>query len=139
MSFDLFVQRFEKGVVATFPRSLLEEIFSRGAIQPNLPLERVKYADGSHAEIYASDRDDLRSFMLTHFGGETIFERVVEFANRTGSIIYWPDDRPALAVTNPAVISHIPADCLKAIGPAHLVENHLALMDYISRPMDKKL
>jgi hypothetical protein len=134
VSFDLFVQRFQHGAVATFSRSLLDEVFGRGAIRATLPLKAVEYPDGSHAEIYAKDGEELSSFMLSHFGGETVFERVFELADRTGSIIYWPDVRPALAVTKSGVIEHVPQDCLSSIGPAEIVANAKALMDYIARP-----
>ena len=134
MSFDLFVQRFQDGGVATFQRSVFEEIFSRDALDAKFPLESVEYADGSHAEIYGNDADHLDSLMFTHFGGDRIFALIFELADRTGSVIFWPDDGPSLAVADPAVIPHIPADCLSSIGPAEVVPDHRALMAYISRP-----
>jgi len=133
MSFDLYVQRFQNGGIATFPRSVLEDIFGPGAINPSFGLTQVEYEDGSHAEIYGNDSADLDGLMFTHFGGENVFARIFELADRTGSVIYWMDTAPALAVTRPSVIEHIPEDCLNAIGPAFVARDHRALMDYIAR------
>jgi hypothetical protein len=124
MSFDLFVQRFQNGEVATFPREAFEEIFGRDALDPKFPIEGVAYPDGSHAEIYGNDADHLDSLMFTHFGGDRVFALIFELAERTGSVIYWPDEAPSLAVTDATVIAHIPADCLRSIGPAEVVSDH---------------
>jgi hypothetical protein len=117
MSFDLYVQRFQNGGIATFPRSIFDDIFSPGVINPDFPLMQVEYEDGSHIEIYGNDAEDLDGLMFTHFSGEIVFARIFELADRTGSVIYWPDTAPALAVTNPAVIAHIPGIASRQSAP----------------------
>jgi hypothetical protein len=134
MSFDLFVTPVRNGDTATFRRSVFEEIFTREALEPSSPLNNVRYPDGSSAEIYGCEADDIDGVMFTHFGGETVFSLIIELAERTGSMIFWPDTRPALAVTRASVIDHIPADCVATIGPAKIVSDARELMDYIARP-----
>jgi hypothetical protein len=132
MSFDLFVQCFRNGERATFPRSVFDGIFGRHAISPEFPTQNVKYPDGSGGEIYGGENDEIDGLMFTHFGGDMIFAAIYELAHKTGSVIYWPDTIPSVAVTEPETTAHLP-DGFDKIGPPHLVQDHRALMDYIAR------
>jgi hypothetical protein len=134
MSFDVFLQCFRGGEHALLPRAVFEEIFSRDAIDPSYPLERVDYPDGSGGSIYGSNDENIDGMMFSHCGGHTFYSRLYEFAHRTRSIIFWPDIRPSLAVTDATVIDDIPFECLETIGPAFVASDYDALMDYIGRP-----
>jgi hypothetical protein len=54
VSFDIFLVCVKDGETAVFKRDLFEEIFSRGAINPQLPFTNVVYGDGG-AQIYGAD------------------------------------------------------------------------------------
>ncbi len=133
MSFDIFLQRFRNGDKATFPRALFEEIFGRRAIAPTYPLTRVDYPDGSGADIYGGGDDDIEGLMFNHGGGGLLFDAIYELAQRTQSVVHWPDTAPSVAVADAATISHFP-DGFDCLGPPQIVADGQALMDYISRP-----
>jgi hypothetical protein len=134
MSADIYLQCFEHGKAKTFSRLIFEEVFARDALAPQYPLTRVSYPDGGRIDVYGGESDDIHALTFSRYGGEFFFRALYELADRTQSIIYWPDILPALAVTNAAVIPHIPADCLDAVGPAEVIADTEALMDYVSRP-----
>jgi hypothetical protein len=108
MGFELFVHAFRNGERFYYPRSIAEEIFNRGAIDPGPSLETVEYADG-RAEIYGASEDPMDGFVLAHFSGRTVLERALELAVRTGSIIVWPG-KPPWAVPDLVVVDHLPGD-----------------------------
>jgi len=132
------LQRFCEGKVATIPRAIFEEIFSRHAITPQYPLQRIDYPDGSGGDIYGSDADEIEGLMFNHCGGDMFFAALYELAQRTGSVIYWPDLDPSIAVTDPATIEHFPGDGFDRMGPAYVAPDHHALMAYISRPSSSR-
>jgi len=122
MSFDIFVMCFRNGDAATFERALFEEIFGRGAIDPQLPFTSVTYGDGS-AEIYGADEsEDIEHLMFNHCGGDTFYSALYELADRSGSVVIWPVIGRQIAVTSKAIIEHLPAD-VESLGPAYVVSN----------------
>ncbi len=107
MGFDLFVHCFKNKEYAQYDRQIVEDIFNRDSIDPTTPLSEVRYHDG-RAEVYGAEKEKISGVMLSHFGGRTVLARVLELAERTGSLIFWPDEERRMAVTNAEVLNHLP-------------------------------
>ena len=132
MGFDLFVHRIRDDGSATYSRKTAEEIFDRGALNPSC-LSYVAYPDG-HGEIYCgSDADAIDGFMLSHFRGDTVCERVLEIAAVTQSAIFWPGGPISMAVTHREVIIRMPLDVRAEAGEIALVSSVEELWAAINR------
>ena len=107
MSFDIFLQCFRAGEPANFSRSLFEEIFGRGAINPDPPFTDVTYTDGG-ADIYGAEVDDIQHMMFNHCGGDTFWAALHELADRTQSVVFSASGWPKMAVTDVATIAQLP-------------------------------
>ncbi|MGO9007451.1 MAG: hypothetical protein ACLQIQ_09660 [Beijerinckiaceae bacterium] len=116
MGFELFVKCVRNKELSRYDRKIAERIFNRDAIDPTIPLTGVQYADGS-AEIYGAEHDPMSGVMLAHFSGETVLERALELADETGSLIFWPGHPPLAAITNLALLDHLPDDLVKGWKP----------------------
>lgn len=136
MSFDIFLQCFQGGEPATFKRSLFEEIFCPNAINPQLPLEDVTYADGG-GDIYGSDDDDIQCLMFNHCGGDTFWAALRELADRTQSVVFSASGWPTLAVADAAAIAHLPANFTKdSPNSVHVVRSGRELEELIYGPRE---
>ena len=133
MSFGIFLQCYRDGKSVEFSRSFFEEIFGSNAVRPNFPLSTVDYPDGSGGEIYGGEDDPITCLMFNHCGGEMFFAAVHELAHRTGSVIFWADRPPCIAVTETETIAHLPGG-FEDMGPAQIVKNARELIEYIGRP-----
>ena len=136
MSFDVFVQCFRDGKVATFERSILEEIFGPYASQRGSKgeIERVDYPDGGGgAEIYGAKKDSLTSIMFTHGGGDSLYDSIYQFADCIKGVVYWASPPPCSAVTDPETLSHAPASFLEACGPAVIAKSGAEIIAAIER------
>ncbi|HTW34411.1 MAG TPA: hypothetical protein VMD53_07330 [Rhizomicrobium sp.] len=123
MSFDIFVMCARKGARATFKRELFEEIMGRGAVDASLPLTNIDYVDGMCVAYYDEEKEDLDSAAFDHFGGDTFWSRLYEFADRTGSFLVWPDVGRQVAVTRPEMIGEIYPDVAEKLGPPYVVKD----------------
>src|SRR5579871_4521263 len=115
MSFDIFVQCFRNGDVAMFKRSVFEEIFGRFTVsrEPNFAL--TKFPDGSGADIYVDDSDELDSIMFNHCDGDAFFDALYQLTDRIKGIIYWADEAPCSAITDAAVLEHLPEALVEGV------------------------
>lgn len=134
MSFDIFLQRFENGEVGTFKRAVVEEIFGPYAVD-GAPkgIMRVEYADRGGADVYIDDEEDLKGLMFNHCGGYTFFDALYQLTDRIKGVVYWPGIGPSSAITDAAVMQHLPADFLEACGPPALVHDRSGITDAIRR------
>src|ERR1700730_13081390 len=123
MSFDIFLQCFRNGEPATFKRALVEEIFTRDAVDYRPPLTDVTYVDGGAGGIYGADEEeDIQNMMFNHCGGDTFFAALHELAARTNSVVFWPRVGRSIAVTDAAFVNHLPSG-FDDMGPAYIVSN----------------
>ncbi len=129
MGFELFIECFRDKQPSPYHRSIAEKIFNRDAIDPTTPLSEVRYADG-RAEIYGAEDDEMTGATLAHFSGRIVLERVLEFAEETGSLIFWPGDETCAAVTSLEWLDHVPDEIVKDMQPA-LVRNDDELIEFI--------
>ena len=132
LGFDLFVASVHNGERAFYEPRIAEEIFDRNALAPS----RLSYADG-HAEIYGDrDGNSFDGFMLSHFRGDTIVERALEIASVTKSLIFWPSNFIFVAVTDKAVIDHLPPELNDGIARVALVRTVAELWRAINAEED---
>jgi hypothetical protein len=132
MSFDIFLQCFQRGEPATFDRKIFDEIFLPYCTHPALYRSdpgdmTVEFPDGSGGQIYpgseigdptddsmkahvASDQSKIQCVMFNHCGGTQFFQAMYELANRTSAVIFWPSVRPSTVVTKEAVLKELPDD-----------------------------
>jgi hypothetical protein len=122
MSSDIFLQCFRDREPATFERVVFEEIFGRGAVNPQFPLTDVAYPDGSGGEIYGGEDDHIQGMMFNHCGGDAFFDRVYELLARTKSVFFWLGTGRQIAVADSAVIDHLPSG-FDDMGPAYIVSS----------------
>ena len=136
MSFDIFLVCMRNGEPATFKRTLAEEVMNRGAIDPDLPLLNITYADGGGGVAYIDEDEDIDSVSFDHFGGDTFYNRLWDLMDRTGSFLFWPAVGRKLAVTRPEIVSHIDEDTVEDLGPAFIVRSGKELEDAIEFGID---
>ena len=141
MSFEIFLQCYRNGEPATFKRTILEEAFGlRDTSRNRRPwFFKVDYPDGGGADVYPDDGDDQQGIMFSRCGGDTFFDALYRLAEVTKSVIFWPYQSPAVAVTNETTVAHLPSCFLdEGIGPAHVVHSGRELRDYVFRKRDRK-
>lgn len=108
MSFDIHLLCCRNGQASAFAWTVAEAIFDRGALSPS-EMACVEYTDG-RGEIYGCEDAMIEGFMLSHFSGRTICERLLEIASVTQSLIFWPSLGIQFAVTDPAHLAHVPRE-----------------------------
>lgn len=133
MSFDIFVQCFRDGEAVTFKRAIFDEIFDRFAVTREAKFMRVEFPDGGGADIYVDEGDALDSVMFNHCGGDAFFDALYQLADRVKGIIYWADEAPCSAITDAAVLEHLPEDLVEGVGPPALVRDRDGITDAIER------
>ena len=114
MGFDLHMQRIREDGDTLYPRAVAEAIFDRGALRPS-GFSYVEYPDG-RGEIYGGKDELIDGFMLSHFGGDTIWKRALEIAGISRSVILWPGSPVFAAVTDHGVIADLPLDVRIDLG-----------------------
>jgi hypothetical protein len=132
MGFEIFAHCFKNKEPAFYSRQMAEEIFNRGALDPQSPLTCLQYPDG-RVEIYGAEEDELNGVMIADFS-RTALDRLFELADKTGSLIIWPDPETHLAVTDPAVIAHLPAEFTESgdeIAVVHDVEELIGVIGLV--------
>ena len=135
MSFDIFVQRFRDKEPATFKRSDFEDIFGAYVIrrESDPGFVEVKFPDGSVADVYVSEQENVDSIMFNHCGGEAFFQALYQLADRIKGCIYWPDLGPSSVVTDATTPVHLSPDFAEALGPPIVVTNGVGILEAIQR------
>ena len=135
MSFDIFLQRFQNGEVATWQRSVVEEIFGSRVIDSGNPhhFMRVEFPDGGGSDIYMSTDDDIDGMMFNHSGGADFFNALWELAHRIHGWVYWPAVGPSLVITDASTLAHLPADMVGAVGSPFIVKSGADIIAAIER------
>jgi hypothetical protein len=137
VSFDIFLQCCRNGEPATFKRSVVAEIFGPHAYgDPDF--SNVTFPDGSGSCIYVDPGEDIDGMMFNHCGGDDFFQALYELADRTKSVIFWPDTRPSSAITDEATLAYLPPSFVDGrMGPVQLVHSGRELQAYIFRKRDR--
>ncbi len=136
MSFDLFVQCFRHGKVTKFKRTLVEEIFGPYAIGRSAKggIERLFYPeDDGGGELYGDDGEEIGSLMFSHFGGDALYDGIYALTDRIKGVIYWADEAPCSAITDPEVLAHLPPELVDGVGPPAVVHDRQGIYDAIKQ------
>ena len=136
MSFDIFLVCFRNGDAAPFKREVFEAIFlphcdNVRAYKSDPSFMRVEYRDGSGGDIYCGDERDIDNIMFNHCGGESFFNDMFDLADRTLSIIFWPDATPVYVYTNAAVLKELPKDFIEKGDRSRLVRSGFDIVEAI--------
>ena len=121
MSFDLFLQRFENGNAATFPRADFEAVFGPYVTSREPGFVKVEFPDGSGSDVYVDDDDAILSVMFNHFGGDAFIDALYRLAALSKLAIYWPAPGNPIAVTDRSVEPHLPRDFVEESGAVRIV------------------
>ena len=140
MSFDIFLLCVRNGEAATFSRSTLVEVFGASIVsrEPD-GFFKLYFADGGGADVYSGHDDDVVQHIgFNRPGGDMFFEALYKLADRTKSVVFWPDTRPSSAITDQATWDHLPENFKEAsLGPAQLVHSGRELEAYIFRKRER--
>lgn len=110
MSFDLFIQRFENGDAATFPRADFDAVFGPYVTSREPDFVKVEFPDGSGSDVYIDDAEAIYSIMFNHFGGDAFLDALYRLTARCKLAIYWPAPGNPIAITDQSVKPHLPKD-----------------------------
>ena len=148
MGFDIFLQRVRDDGCNMFSRELAESILDRGALRPSRMIH-VDYPDGKATITVTCEHEDAsrcvdprvwgcRAAEISSIGlyrptGSTIYDRLIEIAAATGSIIYWPGAPIWMAVADRRVIAHLPLEVRAEAGEIAIVASADDLVEAINR------
>ena len=130
MSFDIWFQRFKDGEPAPFPHEVMDQLFKLHTVHASGTFIRVRFPDGSGADIAGIHRNPLTSLTFSHCGGEQFANAFFELLKRTEAVIYWPDG--GCVVADPAVISRLPAFLTAQFGTPTVVHSGRQIFDRIA-------
>jgi hypothetical protein len=118
MSFDIWISAFEDGESRMFPRAILEKAFGSFSDMSDPTSWRVS---NSFAVIGVDDAPEMNGFAINRPPGDDhpFWPALLDVLRKTSSVLYWPGGGPA--ITDQSVAAGIPADMIKALGPAKVV------------------
>ena len=128
----IYINCLRNGEPHQFERALAEEIFYRGRVDEEPPRHYdVCYADGG-ANLVWGDSEMLDGISFYYCGGWTFFDRVWEFADRTGSMISWIGWGIPRAVTRPDMLQHLPKEMENEEPEPFVVPNGKELAEIVA-------
>jgi hypothetical protein len=115
MSFDIFVQAFEKGKPRFYPRNVLVKAFGSFCDMSDPTWWTV--AD-SFAVIQLNDAPEVDGFGVNRPPGDghPLWPALLNVLRETSSVLYWPGGGPV--ITDTSVEATLPRGMIKALGPA---------------------
>jgi hypothetical protein len=107
---DVMIFCMRNGEPYQFERKLAEEIFHSGIVDDEYTKHYdIRYPDGGANAVWG-DNETLDTISFYHCGGPTFFDKVWEFADRTGSMIVWIGWGVPRAVTRSDMLQHLPKE-----------------------------
>lgn len=131
MSFDIWFQRFRGGEPAPISSSMVYQLFGPFIVHDGGSFIRVRFPDGSGADIWGKQRPAFSGLTFNHCGGEQFANAFFELLKRTEAVIYWPDG--GCVVADPAVISQLPAFLTAQFGTPTVVHSGRQIFDRIAQ------
>ena len=114
-----------------YDRALAEEILYRDIVDDEYTKHYdVRYADGG-TNITWEDGETIDGMSFSNYGGATVFDRIWELADRTGSMIMWIGWGVPRAVTRPDMLQHLPKEMENEEPEPFVVLNGKELLDII--------
>ena len=128
MSFDVGLTCFQNGEPATFPRSLLERVFSSITDRSN-PDEWI--LDGG-STLYMGGGHEITGFAVNRPPEyEEFWQAIMEILRETPSVFYWPGG--GCVVANADVAKHMSAEFIEGLGEPKVVTDPMEILEMIVR------
>ena len=118
MSFDIWFQRFQYGQPSPLPGSVVDKLFGPFVVHDGGSFIRVRFPDGSGADIWGKQRPAFSGLTFNHCGGEQFANAFYELLKRTASAIYWPEG--GCVVADSSVIPQLPDFLTSSLGRLQL-------------------
>jgi len=115
MSFDLFLQNFQRGEIATFPHAVLETAFKGYFKEVDPEFFVLNFPDGGRSELYTQSGPAISDFMIARpAGSPELWRGLLDILQRTNAVLFWPDG--GAVVANESVIQDLPQGLIKVAG-----------------------
>jgi hypothetical protein len=133
MSFDIFIQRCERGNPAPIARPVIEREFGPFIRSRSAGFRQAAYDDGGTADIYIQDEGDIDGFSVSRPPNSPAFwVNVFNILRDTGSVLYWPGGGQASLVVSADAVEHVPLDFIEALGKPSVVVSAAEIPDRIA-------
>jgi hypothetical protein len=138
LSFEVFVQCFERGEPAGVPRAAVRPLFPvvEGESEPDYWAVRYDDLNSRHIGVrpLASEASLVESLCVHRPCGDARLWDTLLAVLRLGSLVlYYPGNAPPL-VASESVWKHLPADMVEAMGPPRTVRSGQEIVEAIQHP-----
>ncbi|HZF32301.1 MAG TPA: hypothetical protein VE914_00705 [Candidatus Angelobacter sp.] len=132
MSFELYVQCFEQGESSSFPRDVVDRVFTPVVIRRSPESIDIQYGALNSSTIYMAAEGDLSDFMVHRpCGDRRLFQALLEILRSGALVLYWPGGPPLIG--RPETADQLPPDLVHALGKPIVVESPEAIMTAIEQ------
>jgi hypothetical protein len=135
MSFELFLQCFDRGEPAGIPRVAIRSCFPIREADSELNRWSVRYDDTNSCEVYvdalSSDPDLVAGLMISRPCGDVRLWNALLAIMRLGRVtLYFPGgDEPLIA--SPETVPHLPPSMVEALGEPRVVTSGQEILDSV--------
>jgi len=136
MSLPIFFQRYQNGELTTIKRSMLAEILGPAAVMDGPDIGAIRFSDSDGGEVYGADADEIEQLSFDEGNGKKFWDALWQIADRTGAFVYWLGDGRCSAVTNKAILEHVPTDVIESVGPVRVAKNGRQLEKFSTSEFD---
>ena len=135
MSFELFLQCFDRGEPAGITRGKIRPLFPIVEAESEIDFWPVRYDDLNSCEIsldpLSSDPSLVTAIAVRRPCGDLrLWEAVLEIMRLGHTVLYFPGHSPPL-VTSLEVSDHLPPDLVQALGQPRLVATAQDILDAV--------
>jgi hypothetical protein len=135
VSFEVFLQCFDRGEPAGITRGKIRPLFPIVEAEADVDFWPVRYDDLNSCEIsldpLSSDPSMVTAIAVRRACGDLrLWEALLEIMRLGHTVLYVPGDCPPL-VTSPEVSDHLPSDMVQALGQPKLVATAQDILDAV--------
>jgi hypothetical protein len=131
VSFDIWFQRFKLGQPAPLLVSVVDALFEPFVIHDGGSFVRVRFPDGSGADIWGKQRPAGSGLTFNHCGGAQFSDAFFELLKRTDSVIFWPCG--GCVVADPSVVPDLPPHLVETFGTPKVVKSGADIFECITK------
>jgi len=115
MSFDLFLQNFRRGEIATFPRAVVESAFKGYLKEVDPEFSILNFPDGGSSELYINKGAAISDFMIARpANSPELWQGLLDILRCTSGVLFWPGG--GAVVANESVVQNLPESVIEAVG-----------------------